>query len=158
MDLGGSIPDWYKKKKSARHAKDGILKLIAYLEESNAEMSSELEATMSTGSEMNFYRELAQQHSFPAPETTITQEEQILRIRLQSRRSLKAQSPLNRASQHASNHHRSCVRIRSSITLTSGVNPVGDLIAESNADNHAEACGGGQCEHDHDVIVVRTIQ
>ena len=89
VDLGGSIPDWYKKKKSARQAKDGILKLIAYLEENNAEMSSDLEATMSTGSEMNFYKELAQQHSFPQPEMTMTQEEQVLKIRLQSRRSLK---------------------------------------------------------------------
>lgn len=112
---------------------------------------------MSTGSEMNFYKELAQQHAFPQPEMTMTQEEQVLKIRLQSRRSLKVQSPLNRASQQANFHHRSCVRVRSSILLTQGVNHAGDLIAESDADNHAETCGGVQCEQDHDVIVVRTV-
>ena len=58
VDLGGSIPDWYKKKKSARQAKDGILKLISYLEDRHSEMS-DLEPTMSTGSEMKFYKELA---------------------------------------------------------------------------------------------------
>jgi len=29
--MGGLIPDWYKKKKAAKSAKDGILKLIEYL-------------------------------------------------------------------------------------------------------------------------------
>ena len=33
VDLGGSIPNWYKKKQSARQAKDGILKMIGYLED-----------------------------------------------------------------------------------------------------------------------------
>jgi len=31
--MGGSIPDWYRKKKSARVQKEGILKLIDYLED-----------------------------------------------------------------------------------------------------------------------------
>lgn len=39
IDLGGSIPNWYKKKQSARHAKEGILKLIAYLEDTLTEQS-----------------------------------------------------------------------------------------------------------------------
>ena len=69
--MGGSIPDWYKKKKAARQAKDGILKLIAYLEDEMSQ-KSDLEATMSTGSEMNFYKELAQSHSFPVPPVTMT--------------------------------------------------------------------------------------
>ena len=33
VDLCGKIPDWYRKKKSARFAKQGILKMISYLEE-----------------------------------------------------------------------------------------------------------------------------
>ena len=32
VDLGGSIPDWYKKKKSTKQARDGITKLIKYLQ------------------------------------------------------------------------------------------------------------------------------
>ena len=33
VDLCGKIPDWYRKKKSARFAKQGILKIISYIEE-----------------------------------------------------------------------------------------------------------------------------
>ena len=33
VDLCGKIPDWYRKKKSARFAKQGILKMVHYLEE-----------------------------------------------------------------------------------------------------------------------------
>lgn len=61
VDLGGSIPDWYKKKKSARHAKDSILKLITYLEDQVISEPSEIDATLSTGSEMSFYKQMAQQ-------------------------------------------------------------------------------------------------
>jgi hypothetical protein len=48
------MPDWYKKKKAARQAKDGILKLISYLEERMTEESDQEAASAS--SEMNFYR------------------------------------------------------------------------------------------------------
>lgn len=115
---------------------------------------------MSTGSEMKFYKELASQHNFPMPQQTTTQEEQVLKIRLQSRRSLKMQSPLNRASFQA--NHRSCVRIRSSIRMTTtsnGISPQSNVISEEVvADKHAENCGHDECEHDHNVIVVRTAQ
>ena len=33
VDLCGKIPDWYRKKKSARFAKQGILKIINHIEE-----------------------------------------------------------------------------------------------------------------------------
>ena len=59
VDLGGSIPDWYKKKKASRQAKDGILKMIDYLQERAFTEESETSVTMSTGSEMAFYRQIA---------------------------------------------------------------------------------------------------
>ena len=58
VDLGGSIPDWYKKKKASRHAKDGILRLISFLEEKITEGS---ELSMPAGDEMNFYRNMVQE-------------------------------------------------------------------------------------------------
>ena len=62
VDLGGSIPDWYKKKKAARQAKDGILKLIGYLEEREISSHSEADASSASGgSEMAFYKQLAAQ-------------------------------------------------------------------------------------------------
>ena len=54
--------------------------------------------------------------------------------------------------------HRSCVRIRSSVTLTTAANAgIGNLISEENKEDHAETCGQGECDHDKDVIVVRTV-
>ena len=55
VDLGGSIPNWYKKKQAARQAKEGILRLIAYLEE-RVSQTSDHEAVMSSNSELNFYQ------------------------------------------------------------------------------------------------------
>lgn len=60
VDLGGSMPDWYKKKKAARFAKDGILKLINYLQEKKIEESSE-PSDDNEHNEMSFYRKNAAQ-------------------------------------------------------------------------------------------------
>ena len=87
VDLGGSIPDWYKRKKAARQAKEGILKLISYLEE-KAEASSEADsASIQSASEMSFYRMMAAQDIRPVQQDFI-EEEQVLKIRLQSRRKM----------------------------------------------------------------------
>ncbi len=52
------MPDWYKKKKAVRFAKDGILKLISYLQEKVMEESSEPD-NESDNNEMSFYRKIA---------------------------------------------------------------------------------------------------
>ena len=56
VDLGGSIPDWYKKKKAARQAKDGILRLIGYLEDKVSSHSEAEASSFSGGSEIAFYK------------------------------------------------------------------------------------------------------
>lgn len=104
VDLGGSIPDWYRKKKSARHAKDGILKLINYLQE-KVTTESEPESA-SASSEMNFYRMMDQRLQYEIP----VAEEQVLKIRLQSRRKQQQSSPMNREDTRFQN--RSCQRER----------------------------------------------
>ena len=81
MDLGGALPNWYKKKASARHAKEGIVKLIKHIEERESE-DTDPDTLTSIGSEMEFYRGcLAQELPQPA-------EEQVVKCRITSRSKL----------------------------------------------------------------------
>ena len=64
------------------------MRLIAYLEERELQNSEPVD-DLSNNSEMNFYRQLAGEEQFPH----LNDEEQVLRIRLQSRRQMN--SPLH---------------------------------------------------------------
>ena len=55
VDLCGKIPDWYRKKKSARFAKQGILKMISYLEE-RVEAEEMSEPDTADAEQMSFNR------------------------------------------------------------------------------------------------------
>ena len=157
VDLGGSIPDWYKRKQSLRQAKEGILKLIAYLEDNMSNLS-EKEATISTGSEMSFYKQLAAQDLRP-PQIINDQEEQVLKIRLQSRRKMDNSSPMNRLSTKLGHtHNRSVARSSTGLPAKdlAHFNNGGDEFLLVTSDKDEEECK--ECFNDKNVIVVRTKQ
>lgn len=96
--------------------------------------------TTSANSEMNFYRmmDLRLQHEFPVVE------EQVLKIRLQSRRKQEQSSPMNREVE-TRGMNRSCVRERTA----SGIDEI--LIEERAEDDIIQ-----RRDSDKDCIVVRT--
>ena len=40
INPNGSLPEWYKKKKAVKQGKDGILSMIAYLQEQDRAISN----------------------------------------------------------------------------------------------------------------------
>jgi len=62
--------------------------LIGYLQE-RLSYTSEADASMSTGSEMNFYQQ------YLSNDDLVSSPEQVLKVRLQSRRKLDNSSPMN---------------------------------------------------------------
>ena len=140
------MPDWYKKKKAARFAKDGILKLINYLQEKKIEESSE-PSDENEHNEMSFYRKNAAQDLRLSDQ--ITQEEQVLKIRLQSRPKQQKLSPLNYERSGAHGNHRSCVRIERN-------DPTENNDEIIITEKHAETCDKS-CDQEENVIVVRTL-
>ena len=85
VDLCGKIPDWYRKKKSARFAKQGILKMISYLEE-RVEAEEMSDADPADFEPMTFNRGHYAASTMNAPAEQNEEEQQVLRIKVEARR------------------------------------------------------------------------
>lgn len=84
VDLCGKIPDWYRKKKSARFAKQGILKMIRYLEE-RVEAEEMSEPDPADVEPMAFNRGRYAASTMNAQVEQNDEEQQVLRIKVEKR-------------------------------------------------------------------------